>query len=648
MTENYQKTAQDIVDIVGKDNIISVTHCQTRLRFILKDREASDDKKLENLNLVKGVFFNGGQYQIILGTGIVNKVYQEIEDLGIASVSKAEQKEYLKENETGMKKVMRILSEIFIPIVPVIAATGLFLGLKGVLFNDTFLQLFGASSADIPQSLQQITSVITDTVFGFLPALIVWSTFKAFNATPVIGIVIGLMLVSPILPNAYAVASPDSGVKAIMAFGFIPVVGAQGSVLSAIAAGIIGSKIELFLRKRMPNVLDVIFTPFVTMLITFLIMILGIGPVLHTVENGMVGVVDWLVTLPFGIGGFAIGVAYPLMVILGIHHTLTMVETSLLANTGFNALITICAMYGFANVGSCLAFSLRSKNVKVKSTAIGAMLSQLFGVSEPVLFGLLIRWNLKPLVCVLVTSGLGGAVLSAFHIQSNSYGLAVIPSFLMYIYSAHQLAVYTIVAALSVLLCFLLTSTFAIPDEALVPETLIEEERLEAKAAEKKFQDEIIQAPVSGKVLDLTTVNDPVFSSELMGKGIAILPNHGEVYAPVEGSLTLVADTGHAYGLESQEGGEVLIHIGIDTVSLGGKYFETKVVQGQTVQKGDLLGTFDIAGIKSANLDPTVMIIVTNTLTYADVTTLAKFNRPIQNGDQLLALDANSLDESIV
>lgn len=641
MAENYKQTAQDIIDIVGKDNIISVTHCQTRLRFVLKDRNASDDKALERLDLVKGVFFNGGQYQVILGTGIVSKVYNEIEGLGIKSVSKAEQTEYLKENETGMKKVMRILSEIFIPIVPVIAATGLFLGLKGVIFNDTFLQLFGASAKDIPQSFQQIISVITDTVFGFLPALIVWSTFRAFKATPVIGIVIGLMMVSPILPNAYAVATPNSGVKAIMAFGFIPVVGAQGSVLSAIAAGIIGSKIELFFRKKMPNILDQIFTPFMTMLLTFLIMILGIGPVLHTVELGMVGVVQFLIDLPLGIGGFAIGAAYPLMVLIGIHHTLTMVETSLLANTGFNALITICAMYGFANVGSCLAFTLRSKNDKVKSTAIGSMLSQLFGVSEPVLFGLLIRWNLKPLLCVLFTSGLGGAILSAFHIRSNSYGLAVIPSFLMYIYSVHQLVIYAIVAVITVTLCFILTSILAIPDEVRVPEKIVEEEVLEEKAGPRDIGDEIIFAPVSGEVIDLTLVNDPVFSSETMGKGVAIIPHDGKVYAPADGLLGLVAETGHAYGIQTDDGGDILIHIGIDTVKLEGKHFETKVAQGQVVKKGDLLGTFDIDGIKENGLDSTVMVIVTNTSYYLAVKTIVPFRRDIQVGEHLLALDTD-------
>ena len=346
-------------------------------------------------------------------------------------------------------------------------------------------------------------------------------------------------------------------------------------------------------------------------------------------------------TLPLGIGGFAIGVAYPLMVIIGIHHTLTMVETSLLANTGFNALITICAMYGFANVGSCLAFAFRAKNDKVKSTAIGAMLSQLFGVSEPVLFGLLIRWNLRPLLCVLFTSGIGGAVLSAFHIQSNSYGLAVIPSFLMYIYSAHQFVIYALVALASVYLCFILTSIFAIPDDILVPEAIEAEEIKAAQAEAQTLTDQLITAPVSGHVVSLTSVADPVFASEMMGKGAAIIPSDGNVYAPSDGKMSIVAETGHAYGIETADGAEVLIHIGIDTVSLAGAYFQTKVKQDQIVKKGTLLGTFDITGIKDSGLDPTVMVIVTNTLAYMDVAQIVKSHTAIQLGQQLLSLSTD-------
>lgn len=464
---DYKKTAERIVELVGKDNIISATHCATRLRLIVKDKEQIDEKNLEKLELVKGTFFNAGQYQIILGTGIVNKVFAEMQGLDLKVRSKQEQDEVLKEQQKGVKRLMRTLGDIFIPIIPVIAATGLFLGLKGCLFNDNVLGLFGASASMIPDYIVTLVNVLTETAFAFLPAIICWSAFKVFGGTPVIGIVLGLMLVSPILPNAYSVADPNSGVNAVMAFNGIPIVGCQGSVLTAILTALIGAKLERKLRKIMPNALDLIMTPFVVMLVTFLIVILGIGPVMHVIELKLVNIVEALVNLPFGIGGFIIGATYPLLVITGLHHTYTMIETSLLANTGFNPVITLCAMYGFANVGTCLAFFVKAKKESVRQTSIGAMLSQLFGISEPVLFGIQLRYNLRPLIIMLFTSGLGAAAFSILHIQSNSYGLAVLPSYLMYIYEGRQLLWYFLVSVFSVVLCFALTCMFGIPKEVM-------------------------------------------------------------------------------------------------------------------------------------------------------------------------------------
>lgn len=464
---DYKKTAERIVELVGKENIISATHCATRLRLIVKDKEQIDEKNLEKLELVKGTFFNAGQYQIILGTGIVNKVFAEIQGLDLKVRSKQEQDEVLKEQQKGVKRLMRTLGDIFIPIIPVIAATGLFLGLKGCLFNDNVLGLFGASASMIPDYIVTLVNVLTETAFAFLPAIICWSAFKVFGGTPVIGIVLGLMLVSPILPNAYSVADPGSGVNAVMAFNAIPIVGCQGSVLTAILTALIGAKLERKLRKIMPNALELIMTPFVVMLVTFLIVILGIGPVMHVIELKLVNIVEALVNLPFGIGGFIIGATYPLLVITGLHHTYTMIETSLLANTGFNPVITLCAMYGFANVGTCLAFFVKAKKESVRQTSIGAMLSQLFGISEPVLFGIQLRYNLRPLIIMLFTSGLGAAIFSILHIQSNSYGLAVLPSYLMYIYEGRQLLWYFLVSVFSVALCFVLTCMFGTPKEVM-------------------------------------------------------------------------------------------------------------------------------------------------------------------------------------
>lgn len=617
--KDYKSIAEEIISIIGKDNILSVTHCATRLRLMVKDREAINDLAVENVDEVKGVFFTSGQYQIILGTGIVNKVYAEVEQLGLSTVSKKEQDEAAKNQEKGIRRVMRTLADIFVPIIPVIAATGLFLGLKGCLFNDNVLALFGASTADIPAYLQTLVTVLTDTAFAFLPSIITWSAFRVFGGTPVIGLVIGLMLVSPALPNAYSVADPNSGIDAIMAFGFIPLVGCQGSVLTAIVTGWFGSALEKKLRKIMPNVLDLIFTPFFVMLLTMLVILLGIGPIMHSIELGMVGIIEQLIQLPLGIGGFIIGFTYPLAVITGLHHTYVMIETSLLANTGFNPLITLCAMYGFANVGTCLAFLVKARSHKIKQTSVGAMLSQLFGISEPVLFGIQLRFNLKPLFMMLLSSGTGAALLSILGIQSNSYGLAVLPSYLMYIYEGHQLLWYFLISLLTLAMCFALTYLFAIPHEAMVDD--------EAKAlASTDFI-----APATGTLVPLEEVADETFASKLLGDGFAIDIQDGMIIAPFSGEVVTAFPSGHAFGIRDANGREVLLHIGIDTVSLQGKGFDVYVKQGQQVQQGDPLVKVDIDKIHSLGKSTMTMVIFTDHHT----SKLSSYGEPVSYGTAL-------------
>lgn len=463
---NYKNIAKELVDLVGADNIISATHCATRLRLVVKDVDSIDKKAVEQVDEVKGTFYNSGQFQIILGAGIVNKVFSEVQQLNIRTLDKAEQDAYVKSQEKGIKAFMRILGDIFVPIVPVIAATGLFLGVKGVMFNENVLGLFGVTADIYPSYLNQLISVLTDTAFAFLPALITMSAVRVFGGTPMVGLVLGLMLVSPSLPNAYAVASGSA--EAIMVFGFLPVMGSQGSVATAILAGFFEAKLEKYLRRVMPNSLDLIFTPFITILVVLAVMLLVFSPIVHTLEVGLIALTEMLMNLPFGIGGFLVGATYPLAVITGLHHMYVLIETSLLANTGFNQLITLCAMYGFANLGTCLAFQTKAKSAKVRQTAMGAFMSQLFGVSEPVLFGLHLRYNLKPLYVMLFCSGLGAALLSLFHVQSNSYGLAVLPSYLMYIYDGNQLLIYFVVSVITLALSYFLTVSFAIPEEVMM------------------------------------------------------------------------------------------------------------------------------------------------------------------------------------
>ena len=533
-------------------------------------------------------------------------------------------------NQSWGKRFMAMLAGIFIPIVPVIAATGLFLGLKSTFTNPQVLKLFGMVPSQIPANLTTVITVLTDTVFSFLPALIVWSTFRYFKGTPIVGIVLGLMLVSPVLPNAYSVANGSA--KGIMLFGHIPVIGAQGSVLTALVAGYIGAKSEQFFRKHMPDVIEQIMTPFMTLLVTFAVMIIGIGPVVHWVENLLISGVESVINLPFGIGGFLIGAAYPLMVVVGIHQMMIAIETSLLAATHLNPLITLEAMYGFANLGVALAIFLRAKSRTAKQDSVSAMAAQLFGVSEPTIFGVLIRYNLKPLFVTVLSSGIGAAVLSIFKVAANTYGLAVLPSYLMYIYNFRDLLIYAIISVLTVILAFVLTNLFAIPEQVL------HEDRKRVNPTEVK--DLAVYAPISGETEALDKVNDQVFASGMMGKGLAINPTDKgkiNVYAPNNGAMTVVAKTGHAYGLKTNSGVEILVHLGIDTVSLKGKGFETKVKVGDKVNAGQLLGSFDINYIKSQKLDPTVMVLITNSKDYKSIETI---DGSVKEGKQIIAIQA--------
>ena len=371
----------------------------------------------------------------------------------------------------------------------------------------------------------------------------------------------------------------------------------------------------------MPNALDLIMTPFLVMLGTFLVVMLGIGPVMHVVELKLVTIVEMLVHLPFGIGGFLIGATYPLLVITGLHHTYTMIETSLLANTGFNPVITLCAMYGFANVGTCLAFFVKSRKQSVKSTSIGAMLSQLFGISEPVLFGIQLRYNLRPLVIMLFTSGLGAALLSVLGIQSNSYGLAVLPSYLMYIYKGNQLMWYFIISICSVACCFFLTCLFGIPQEVLEADgephdPAFRENQLTGDAGE--MPDEItgeavsdMVSPADGHILPLDQVKDEVFAGRVLGDGFAVELTGGRILSPADGTIEAAFDTGHAVGIRTENGMEILIHIGINTVELGGKGFHLHVSQGQKVRRGDCLVDVDLEEVRKSGKDLTTMVIFT-------------------------------------
>lgn len=631
--ENKDIAKAVIEAIGGRDNVSSVAHCATRLRVMVKDEAKIDKDRVENLEKVQGAFFNSGQYQIIFGTGTVNKIYDEVIELGLPTSSTGEQKAEAAKKGNWFQRAVRTFGDVFVPILPAIVATGLFMGIRGAINNDTILGLFGTTSKAFAASdFYTYTVVLTDTAFAFFPALISWSAFRVFGGNPVIGIVLGLMLVNTALPNAWDVAS--GAAKPIMFFGFIPVVGYQNSVLPAFFIGLLGAKLEKWLHKKIPDVLDLLVVPFLTFLVMSVLGLFVIGPIFHSLENVILAATKAILALPFGLAGLILGGVHQLIVVTGVHHIFNLLEAQLIANEGkdaFNAIITAAMT---AQAGATLAVGVKTKSKKLKALAFPAALSAGLGITEPAIFGVNLRYG-KPFVLGLVAGAAGGWLASILGLAGTGFGITIIPGTLLYLNG--QVLQYIFMVLVTTGLGFGLTYAFGYKDA--------EEEVTEAKevveaneAAAPVLADETIVSPIVGQMFDLKDVNDPVFSSGAMGQGIAVKPSEGVVYAPADAEVTIAFATGHAYGLKTAKGAEILIHVGIDTVSMNGDGFDQKVAQGDKVKAGDVLGTFDAAKIAAAGLDDTTMVIVTNTADYASVTPVAEGT--VAKGDAVIELKA--------
>ncbi|ETI93178.1 MAG: PTS family beta-glucosides porter, IIABC component, partial [Streptococcus sp. DORA_10] len=607
--------AKKVIDALGgRENVNSVAHCATRLRVMVKDEGKINKEVIENLEKVQGAFFNSGQYQIIFGTGTVNKMYDEVVALGLPTSSKDDMKAEAAKQGNWFQRAIRTFGDVFVPIIPVIVATGLFMGVRGLLT---------ALGMTLPADVTTYTQILTDTAFIILPGLVVWSTFRVFGGNPAVGIVLGMMLVSDSLPNAWAVASGGE-VTAMNFFGFIPVVGLQGSVLPAFIIGVVGAKFEKAVRKVVPDAIDLLVTPFVTLLVMSILGLFVIGPVFHVVENYILIATKAILSLPFGLGGFLIGGVHQLIVVSGVHHIFNLLEVQLLAAdhaNPFNAIITAAMT---AQGAATVAVGVKTKNPKLKTLAFPAALSAFLGITEPAIFGVNLRFR-KPFFLSLIAGAIGGGLASILGLAGTGNGITVIPGTMLYIGNG-QLAQYLLMVAVSFVLGFALTYMFGYEDEKEVA-TEVETERLVQEETTGNIpatlQNETLVTPIVGDVVALADVNDPVFSSGAMGQGIAVKPSQGVVYAPADAEVSIAFPTGHAFGLKTTDGAEVLIHVGIDTVTMNGEGFEAKVAQGDKVKAGDVLGTFDSNKIAAAGLDDTTMVIVTNTADYASVAPVA-------------------------
>ncbi|BAL81721.1 putative PTS system, sucrose-specific IIABC component [Selenomonas ruminantium subsp. lactilytica TAM6421] len=435
----------------GMDNVRNAEHCATRLRLIINDKSKIDEKAIENIDGVKGQFFAAAQYQIILGTGFVDKVFAEfVKGTNFSGVSN---KEEAYAQMTPLQKISRTLGDVFVPIIPVLVATGLFMGLRGAA------QSLGVQFSPNVLLLSQI---LTDTAFIFLPALVCWSTMKRFGGTPVIGLVLGLMLVGPQLPNAWAVAGGDVKPIPMEVFGMtIGIVGYQGSVLPALVLGIFAAKLQKALKSIVPDIIDLIVTPFVTLFISMILGILIIGPIMHSLETTIFGAVSAFLQMPMGIGGFIVGGLQQVIVVFGVHHVFNALEVQLLATTGvdpFNAIITGAIV---AQGGAAVAVAMKTEDKKKRALYISSAVPAFLGITEPAIFGINLRF-MKPFLYALVGGACAGGVASFLHLAGTGMGITVLPGTLLYL---DHLLEYIIVNLIGFGVAFALTFTLFKPEE---------------------------------------------------------------------------------------------------------------------------------------------------------------------------------------
>ena len=616
MAMDYAKCAKEIFDAVGgRSNLVSAAHCATRLRLVTVDNSKIDMKKLENIDGVKGVFSNNGQLQLIIGTGTVNKVYDEfLKVSGMTAATKEEVKAAAVAKQPVFKRMIKALGDVFVPILPAIVASGLMMGLVEALGK--------AMPAFAGSDWYGILDLFSNTAFTFLPILIAVSAARVFGGNIFLGAVIGMIMIHPNLINAWSVASMDAAdIPVWHLFGFsIRQVGYQGHVIPVIIAVWIMCKLENWLHKHVPEMIDLFVTPLCTVLITGFLTIGLIGPVFSTAETYVLEFASWIITVGHGIGAMIMGAIYPLTVVCGIHHMYNVIEAGMLASDGLNIWMPIASAANFAQGAACLAVGLKARNYKTKSISIPSALSAALGITEPAIFGVNLRF-MKPLVCGMAGGAVGALLGSIFHIGATSYGVTGIPGFLTTLdYSAQ----YAIMLAVAFAVAFALTwfTWKEDPEDAKVTAAKTDD----APTATEETAEEVtvdgtakkLYAPIQGTIVPRNEIPDDTFAAGVLGDGVGIDPEEGVVVAPFDGEISSVTDTKHAIGITGPADMEVLIHVGVDTVNMKGDGFELLVEEGQKVKAGQKLMTFDIAKIKAAGYSPVAAVLLTNSDDYPE------------------------------
>ena len=624
---DYRKTAQDILDHVGgSKNIASAAHCATRLRLVIADNKKVSKEALENIDGVKGVFEASGQLQIILGTGTVNKVFAEFIDIaGITASSKAEAKEAAAEKQNWFMRAIKLLGDIFVPIIPAIVASGFLMGIMNSL---DFMNSNGFLHINTHSSIYVFANLFSNIAYTLLQILIAFSAAKAFGANQYLGAVIGMIMIHPSLQNAYTVATEGVQQTQSVFFGLfkIDMVGYQGHVIPVIIAVWILAVIEKKLHKIVPEVLDLFVTPLVSVFVTGYLTLSIVGPIFVWAENAILGAIQWMLTLPLGIGSLIMGGLYAPTVVTGIHQMYTAIDIGQLAKYGVTYWLPLASAANVAQGAAALAVGIKSKDKKIKSLALPSSLSAFMGITEPAIFGVNLRF-FKPFIAGCIGGGCGALYASLVHLGAKGTGVTGIFGILLCLNQPLQYLIEMVIAVGVAFVISFLIYKDAEPKAATETAAVENIETADAVTTDATTADttaeiaeETLTSPVNGTQIPLSEVADEIFASEMLGTTVAVEPADGKIVAPCDGEVSNIFETGHAVCITTESGGELLIHIGIDTVKMDGKGFTKKVSDGDKVHAGDILVEADLEEIKNAGYQTTTMMILTNTDEFGNVT----------------------------
>ena len=641
----YENIATELVRLVGgRDNILGIAHCATRLRLVLEDNDKADTKAIENVDLVKGVFVAGDQLQIIFGAGLVNDVCQVLADsIHMDSMSLGDLKTKANKRMNPLQRAVKALSDVFIEIMPGILAAALLTGLSSVLGNIEFVQ-----NNDTLYGLSRLINIFSGAIFGFLPLCVAYSTVKRFGGRPIMGIVIGCIMLTNSLADASAAAQGTVEVTTLHIFGFpVELIGFQGGIIVALLIGIVTAKLDIFFEKKVPEVVRLLVSPLLTTLVSSFLLFMIIGPIGRGLANSITDVLVWM-TQHLGVVGYAaFSGLQQLIVITGLHHVFGAIESQLLVGTGRNFLNPLMSVAIIAQGGAVLGYLARNvKDAKAKELCIPSFISVLFGITEPALFGVNLRYR-YPIIGGCLGGAIGGVIVYFTHLAALGFGTTVVPGIALADpenngYVNYIIAHLTALAA-GFIFSFFLGMIFEKKDktaagltsEAVSSSSVRVAVSLEGESAKAELPEKI-HAFAAGEFIGIEKVNDPTFSQKVLGDGVAILPSEGKIYAPADCTVEMVMDTKHAVGLRTKAGNGLLIHIGIDTVQLGGKYFDVHVTEGQELKAGDCIMDFDKDKIREEGYDTAACLIFTEPVEGSHVDREAE--RTVAVGDKIAVI----------